>query len=597
MPRSRGSIRCERDLGSPHRAEIGDPRGALELVRVDVVDEREHGRHRVVDPHVDRPQALLDRVGGGAHLVELGDVGRVDVGDPAELGDLAARRLQPGAGRGRSTRPLRRAGELMSNCPTDAARGAGDDDYLALSHAAALPLPTSDLRRTCHRLSRSSSSVRRIADGCVVSVTSSARSDSTACLGRDQSGSAARAATAPRPHRSTPVRVGRTNCISACTHGRHAVRLPTVGLLMDPPLPPELVAEMLDGVRDVDVLAGDPGALQPAIEHSTGGSDERVTLQVLAITRRLADEHQLGVPRPFSHHGLRGGLPKVARAAFLDGLAEVRQGGARRDRGVAGIRLALRSSSPALTHPMKPVRIGCSGWMYDDWRGRLYPEQRRAKRRWLEIYASVFDTVEVNSTFYRLARRDAVAGWVEQTPPAFLFAVKASRYLTHIKRLVDIAQGIERFYEPLTPMIDAGKLGPVLWQLPENFHRDDARLHGWLELLASRQHAIEFRHESWFAPGGAGRAAIAGGRAGDRRSSRAAVPVARRHCLLAVRPLPLRVSGSRRQLFGDRDRNVGAADRAVAPARDRSSPTSTTTGADSRPPTPNRCCAGLPRTR
>ncbi|MBV8221303.1 MAG: DUF72 domain-containing protein [Solirubrobacterales bacterium] len=73
---------------------------------------------------------------------------------------------------------------------------------------------------------------------------------------------------------------------------------------------------------------------------------------------------------------------------------------------------------------MKQVRIGCSGWMYDDWRGRLYPE-RTAKRRWLEVYASAFDTVEVNSTFYRLARRDAVAGWVEQTPPEFLFSVKA----------------------------------------------------------------------------------------------------------------------------------------------------------------------------
>ena len=131
---------------------------------------------------------------------------------------------------------------------------------------------------------------------------------------------------------------------------------------------------------------------------------------------------------------------------------------------------------------MKPVRIGCSGWMYDDWRGRLYPE-RVPKRRWLEVYASVFDTVEVNSTFYRLARRDAVAGWVAQTPGGFLFAVKASRYLTHVKRLLDIRDGIGRFYEPLEPMREAGRLGPVLWQLPENFHRDDQRLAGWLELL------------------------------------------------------------------------------------------------------------------
>ncbi|MBV9800864.1 MAG: DUF72 domain-containing protein [Solirubrobacterales bacterium] len=137
--------------------------------------------------------------------------------------------------------------------------------------------------------------------------------------------------------------------------------------------------------------------------------------------------------------------------------------------------------------------------MYDDWRGRVYP-QREPKRRWLELYAERFDTVEVNSTFYRLARRDAVAGWVEQTPPDFLFAVKASRYLTHIKRLVGIAEGIERFYEPLQPLIDHGRLGPVLWQLPENFHRDDERLAGWLEAVPPGMHTIEFRHQSWFAP-------------------------------------------------------------------------------------------------
>lgn len=147
---------------------------------------------------------------------------------------------------------------------------------------------------------------------------------------------------------------------------------------------------------------------------------------------------------------------------------------------------------------MKPVRIGCSGWMYDDWRGRLYPD-KLAKRRWLEEYAHHFDTVEVNSTFYRLARREAVAGWVSQTPPGFLFAVKASRYLTHIKRLVDIGDGINRFYEPLEPLVQAGRLGPVLWQLPENFHRDDERLDGWLELLPPGEHTIEFRHESWSA--------------------------------------------------------------------------------------------------
>ncbi len=137
--------------------------------------------------------------------------------------------------------------------------------------------------------------------------------------------------------------------------------------------------------------------------------------------------------------------------------------------------------------------------MYDDWRGRLYPAGE-PKRRWLELYAKHFDTVEVNSTFYRLARREAVASWVAQTPPNFLFAVKASRYLTHVKRLVGIEEGIKRFYDPLEPLISAARLGPVLWQLPENFHRDDERLHGWLSLLPGGLHTIEFRHQSWFAP-------------------------------------------------------------------------------------------------
>jgi uncharacterized protein YecE (DUF72 family) len=148
---------------------------------------------------------------------------------------------------------------------------------------------------------------------------------------------------------------------------------------------------------------------------------------------------------------------------------------------------------------MKPVRIGCSGWNYEDWRGRLYPEGL-PRRRWLECYAQRFDTVEVNSTFYRLARRMAVESWVADTPADFTFAVKASRYLTHIKRLTDLERGFKRFYEPLEPLIEAGRLGPVLWQLPENFHRDDERLERWIEALPPGMHTIEFRHQSWFVP-------------------------------------------------------------------------------------------------
>ena len=148
---------------------------------------------------------------------------------------------------------------------------------------------------------------------------------------------------------------------------------------------------------------------------------------------------------------------------------------------------------------MEPVRIGCSGWNYADWRGLVYP-RGLPPSRWLVHYATLFDTVEVNSTFYRLASRDAVATWLEQTPPDFLFALKASRFLTHMKRLTDMEQGVERFYERIEPLLGTPKLGPVLWQLPERFPRDDDRLAGALERLPPGRHCFEFRHASWFNP-------------------------------------------------------------------------------------------------
>ena len=143
------------------------------------------------------------------------------------------------------------------------------------------------------------------------------------------------------------------------------------------------------------------------------------------------------------------------------------------------------------------VHIGTSGWNYGDWRGRFYPAGL-PPRRWLEHYARSFETVEVNATFYRLASRRAVAGWVEQTPPEFVFAVKASRFITHMKRLTDMEQGVERFYDRIRPLIDSGRLGPVLWQLPESFRRDDDRLASALERLPPGRHCFEFRHPSWF---------------------------------------------------------------------------------------------------
>jgi uncharacterized protein YecE (DUF72 family) len=148
---------------------------------------------------------------------------------------------------------------------------------------------------------------------------------------------------------------------------------------------------------------------------------------------------------------------------------------------------------------VKPVHIGCSGWNYPHWRERVYTRGLPA-RRWLEHYATLFDTVEVNSTFYRLPSREAVAGWVEQSPPGFLFSVKASRFLTHMKRLTDMGGGVERFYERIEPLVASPKMGPVLWQLPERFHRDDERLASAFARLPPGRHCFEFRHPSWFAP-------------------------------------------------------------------------------------------------
>ena len=143
------------------------------------------------------------------------------------------------------------------------------------------------------------------------------------------------------------------------------------------------------------------------------------------------------------------------------------------------------------------VRIGCSGWNYAHWRELFYP-RGCPPSRWLRYYAEHFDTVEVNATFYRLPTRKAVAGWVEQSPEGFLLTIKASRYLTHIKRLTDMRAGVAKFYERIEPLVESPKLGPLLWQLPESFRRDDERLAGALAALPPGRHCFEFRHASWF---------------------------------------------------------------------------------------------------
>jgi len=144
------------------------------------------------------------------------------------------------------------------------------------------------------------------------------------------------------------------------------------------------------------------------------------------------------------------------------------------------------------------VRIGCSGWSYQHWREPVYGG--RPSSTWLEQYAALFSTVEVNATFYRLPRRSTVAAWASRTPNEFRFAIKVSRYLTHIKRLTGVREGCERLLSRLEPLLESSKLEALLWQLPETFQRDDATLEAALEQLPTgMRHCFEFRHDSWFA--------------------------------------------------------------------------------------------------
>ena len=145
----------------------------------------------------------------------------------------------------------------------------------------------------------------------------------------------------------------------------------------------------------------------------------------------------------------------------------------------------------------RPVHVGCSGWVYPHWREVFYPKDV-PQRAWLPYYAEHFDTVEINNTFYRLPSRSAVQGWVDNSPDGFRFAVKISRYMSHIKRLTMVETGLRRFYGPLEPLTGSDKLGPLLWQFPPNFHRDTERLADALAQLPAGRHAFEFRHESWF---------------------------------------------------------------------------------------------------
>ena len=139
--------------------------------------------------------------------------------------------------------------------------------------------------------------------------------------------------------------------------------------------------------------------------------------------------------------------------------------------------------------------IGCSGWHYDHWRGLYYPAEL-PKSRWLQFYAQQFNTVELNNSFYHLPSEKAFATWRDSTPDNFIFAVKVSRYITHVKKLRNLDLAVQNFISRASFLRQ--KLGPLLYQLPPSLKRNDTLLESFLDSLPQEyQHVIEFRHESW----------------------------------------------------------------------------------------------------
>jgi uncharacterized protein YecE (DUF72 family) len=142
------------------------------------------------------------------------------------------------------------------------------------------------------------------------------------------------------------------------------------------------------------------------------------------------------------------------------------------------------------------VHVGCSGWVYKHWKGDFYPASLPQKR-WFERYADEFDTVEINNSFYRLPPASTFDKWHDQAPPGFRYAVKANRFITHMKKLKDCEEAVDRFIG-LARRLKAF-LGPILYQLPPSLHKDLVRLDAFLELLPrSVEHVVEFRHKSWY---------------------------------------------------------------------------------------------------
>ncbi len=142
-----------------------------------------------------------------------------------------------------------------------------------------------------------------------------------------------------------------------------------------------------------------------------------------------------------------------------------------------------------------PVIIGASGWQYRDWRDAFYP-RGLAQKNWLQFYADRFRSVEINNSFYMLPKEETFASWRERSAEDLIFVVKASRFITHIKRLKDTEEPVRRFMEHAQHL--GSKLGPILLQLPPNLAKDAENLERTIGYFGNVQLTLEFRHESWY---------------------------------------------------------------------------------------------------
>ena len=249
--------------------------------------------------------------------------------------------------------------------------------------------------------------------------------------------------------------------------------------------------------EDVERTKPDPDIVHAAIEKGGGGAAIMIgdaTWDVIA-----ADRAGVATVCVLTGGFAAAELYEAGAAAVFESIAElgrqVEAGGLGVTRG--DVRAPLERPRRAI---MGAIEIGCSGWNYKHWRNGVFYPPRLPQADWLAFYAERFDTVEVNTTFYRLPRRELVERWVNETPAGFVFSVKVSRYVTHVKRLQQSREHLDVLLERLEPLVDSGKLGPLLWQLPPTFERDTERLAATLEDLPDGlRHAFEFRHSSWFA--------------------------------------------------------------------------------------------------